>query len=83
VVKKKATCFFQIDPRPFRSRIGRQAKGTLARDKANQMKNKTADEKGGAVDLFNKKVISAQERDTSHLQPPGRIEQMWKQTKQR
>src|SRR5882762_5517302 len=61
-VVKKGDLLFQIDPRPFEAALA-QAKGTLARDKANQMKT-DADEKR-AVDLFNKKVISAQERDTA------------------
>src|SRR5436190_2612177 len=53
---------FQIDPRPFEAALA-QAKGTLAKDKANQVKA-DADEKR-AMDLFNKKVISDQERDTA------------------
>src|SRR5260370_24499540 len=58
-VVKKGDLLFQIDPRPFEAALA-QAKGTLARDKANQMKT-DADEKR-ALDLFNKIVISAQER---------------------
>src|SRR6266446_81224 len=61
-VVKKGDLFFQIDPRPFEAALA-QAKGTLARDKANQVKA-DADEKR-AMDLFNKKVISDQERDTA------------------
>ena len=53
---------FQIDPRPFQAALA-QAKGTLAKDKANQVKS-DADEKR-ALDLFTKKVISDQERDTA------------------
>src|SRR5215831_11343872 len=53
---------FQIDPRPFEAALA-QAKGTLAKDKANQVKS-DADEKR-ALDLFNKKVISDSERDTA------------------
>src|SRR5216110_4016583 len=59
---KKGDLLFQIDPRPFEAALA-QAKGTLAKDKANQAKT-DADEKR-ALDLFNKKVISDQERDTS------------------
>jgi RND family efflux transporter MFP subunit len=59
---KKGDLLFQIDPRPFEAALA-QAKGTLAKDKANQAKA-DADEKR-AVDLFNKKVISDQERDTA------------------
>jgi RND family efflux transporter MFP subunit len=59
---KKGDLLFQIDPRPFEAALA-QAQGTLARDKANQAKA-DADEKR-AMDLFNKKVISAQERDTA------------------
>ena len=61
-VVKKGDLLFQIDPRPFEASLA-QAKGTLARDKANQAKT-DADEKR-AVDLFKKKVISDQERDTA------------------
>jgi RND family efflux transporter MFP subunit len=61
-VVKKGDLLFQIDPRPFEAAAA-QAKGALARDKANQMKA-DADEKR-ALDLFKKKVISDQERDTA------------------
>jgi membrane fusion protein (multidrug efflux system) len=61
-VEKKGDLLFQIDPRPFEAALA-QAKGTLAKDQANQVKS-DADEKR-AVDLFNKKVISDQERDTA------------------
>src|SRR3954471_7660410 len=61
-IVKKGDLLFQIDPRPFEAALA-QAKGTLARDKANQAKA-DADEKR-AIDLFKKKVISDQERDTA------------------
>src|SRR4026208_1140920 len=61
-VVKKGDLLFQIDPRPFEAALA-QAKGTLAKDKANQVKS-DADEKR-AIDLFNKKVISDQERDNA------------------
>src|SRR6266480_1566864 len=61
-VVKKGDLLFRIDPRPFEAALA-QAQGTLARDKANQVKA-DADEKR-AMDLFNKKVISDQERDTA------------------
>src|SRR6266446_3277781 len=61
-IVKKGDLLFQIDPRPFEAALA-QAKGTLARDQANQAKA-DADEKR-AMDLFNKKVISDQERDTA------------------
>ena len=61
-VLKKGDLLFQIDSRPFEAALA-QAKGTLAKDKANQVKA-DADEKR-AMDLFNKKVISDQERDTA------------------
>jgi RND family efflux transporter MFP subunit len=61
-VVKKGDLLFQIDPRPFEAALA-QAKGNLAKDKANQVKA-DADEKR-AIDLFNKKVISDQERDTA------------------
>ena len=53
---------FQIDPRPFEAALA-QAKGTLAKDKATQVKT-DADQKR-ALDLFNKQVISDSERDTA------------------
>src|SRR5262249_11025268 len=59
---KKGDLLFQIDPRPFEAALG-QAKGTLAKDEANKVKA-DADEKR-AIDLFNKRVISDQERDTA------------------
>src|SRR5437899_7667666 len=61
-VVKKGDLLFQIDSRPYEAGLA-QAKGTLAKDKANQMKA-DADEKR-AQDLFKKKVISDQERDTA------------------
>lgn len=61
-VVKKGDLLFQIDPRPFEAAAA-QARGALARDKANQVKAE-ADEKR-ALDLFKKKVISDQERDTA------------------
>ena len=61
-VVKKGDVLFHIDPRPFEAALA-QAKGTLAKDKANQVKAE-ADEKR-AFDLFKKKVISDQERDTA------------------
>jgi membrane fusion protein (multidrug efflux system) len=61
-VVKKGDLLFQIDPRPFEATLA-QAKGTLARDKANLAKA-DADEKR-ALDLFKKKVISDSERDTA------------------
>src|SRR5437764_5486803 len=61
-VVKKGDLLFQIDPRPFEAAVA-QAKGTLARDKANQVKA-DADQKR-AQDLFKRKVISDQERDNN------------------
>jgi RND family efflux transporter MFP subunit len=61
-VVKKGDLLFQIDSRPYEAALA-QAKGTLAKDKANQVKA-DADEKR-AQDLFKKKVISDQERDTA------------------
>jgi len=58
-VVKKGDLLFQIDPRPFEAALA-QAKATLAKDQANLAKAE-ADEKR-AQDLFNKKVISDQER---------------------
>src|SRR3984957_3421048 len=61
-VVKKGDPLFHIDPRPFEAALA-QTKGTLAKDQANTVKA-DADEKR-AIDLFNKKVISDQERDTA------------------
>ncbi|HWY50515.1 MAG TPA: efflux RND transporter periplasmic adaptor subunit [Chthoniobacterales bacterium] len=61
-IVKKGDLLFQIDPRPFEAALA-QAKGTEAKDQANWAKA-DADQKR-AVDLFNKKVISDQERDTA------------------
>jgi membrane fusion protein (multidrug efflux system) len=59
---KKGDLLFQIDPRPFEAALA-QAKGTQAKDQANWAKA-DSDQKR-AIDLFNKKVISDQERDTA------------------
>ena len=61
-VVKKGDLLFQIDSRPYEAALA-QAKGTLAKDKANLTKAE-ADEKR-ARDLFDKKVISDSERDTA------------------
>src|SRR4030095_8242865 len=61
-VVKKGDLLFHIDPRPFEAALA-QAKGTLAKDQANWAKA-DADQKR-ALDLFNRKVISDQERDTA------------------
>jgi RND family efflux transporter MFP subunit len=61
-VVKKGDLLFQIDPRPFEAALA-QTKGTLAKDQANLAKA-DADEKR-ARGLFDKKVISDQERDTA------------------
>jgi membrane fusion protein (multidrug efflux system) len=57
---KKGDLLFQIDPRPFEDALA-QAKATLAKDEAARIKAE-ADEKR-ELDLFNRKVISQQERD--------------------
>src|SRR4029078_4542346 len=61
-VLKKGGALFQIDPRPFEAALA-QAKGTLAKDQANQVKADA--DKNRAMDLFSKKVISDQERNTA------------------
>jgi RND family efflux transporter MFP subunit len=60
-VVKTGDLLFRIDSRPFEAALA-QAKGTLAKDQANQIKAEA--DKKRAIDLFNKKVISDQERDT-------------------
>src|SRR3984893_12505092 len=61
-IVKTGDLLFKIDPRPFEAALA-QAKGTEAKDQANSAKA-DADQKR-AIDLFNKKVISDQERDTA------------------
>src|SRR5215472_1567766 len=61
-IVKTGDLLFRIDPRPYEAALA-QAHGTLAKDQANQVKA-DADEKR-AIDLFDKKVISDQERDTA------------------
>jgi membrane fusion protein, multidrug efflux system len=61
-IVKKGDLLFHIDPRPFEAALA-QAKGSLAKDQANQIKAEA--DKKRAIDLFNKKVISDQERDTA------------------
>src|SRR5205823_9088956 len=61
-VVKKGDLLFHIDPRPFEAAVA-QAKATLAKDQANLAKADA--EQKRALDLFNKKVISDQERDTA------------------
>ena len=61
-VVKKGDLLFQIDPRPFEASLA-QAKATLAKDKAMQLKA-SADQMR-AMQLFMGKVISAQERDAA------------------
>jgi len=61
-VVKKGGSLFQIDPRPFEASLA-QVKANLAKDKAMQLKA-SADHMR-ALQLFMKKVISAQERDAA------------------
>jgi membrane fusion protein (multidrug efflux system) len=61
-VVKKGDLLFQIDPRPYEAALA-QAQGNLATARANQVKS-AADVKR-AIKLFEGKVISDQERDTS------------------
>jgi membrane fusion protein (multidrug efflux system) len=59
---KKGDLLFQIDPRPFEAALA-QAKATLARDKAMQLK--ASADQTRAMQLFAQKVLSAQERDAA------------------
>ncbi len=61
-VVKKGDLLFRIDSRPFDAALA-QAKANLAKARATQAKA-DADEKR-AIDLFNNKVTSPQERDTA------------------
>jgi len=60
-VVKKGDLLFQIDPRPYEAALA-QAQGNLATAQANKLKSE-ADVKR-AIRLFERKVISDQERDT-------------------
>jgi RND family efflux transporter MFP subunit len=59
---KKGELLFQIDPSPFEAALA-QAKATLARDKAMQLK--AFADQTRAMQLFEQKVLSAQERDAA------------------
>ena len=59
---KNGDLLFQIDPRPFEEAMV-QAKGTLAKDEAARIKAEE-DEKR-EMDLFNRKVVSQQDRDAA------------------
>jgi RND family efflux transporter MFP subunit len=61
-VVKKGDLLFQIDPRPFEASLA-QAKATLAKDKAMQLK--ASADQTRAMQLFVEKVLSAQERDAA------------------
>ncbi len=61
-VVRKGDLLFQIDPRPFEAALA-QAQANLARDKATQAK--AAADKKRAMQLFEGKVISPQERDSA------------------
>jgi RND family efflux transporter MFP subunit len=61
-VVKKGDLLFQIDPRPFEASLA-QAKATLAKDEAMQMK--ASADQTRAMQLFVQKVLSAQERDAA------------------
>jgi membrane fusion protein (multidrug efflux system) len=61
-VVKKGDLLFQIDPSPFEAALA-QAKATLAKDKAMQLK--AAADQTRAMQLFVQKVLSAQERDAA------------------
>src|SRR5882757_3825518 len=59
---KKGDVLVEIDPRDFQVALA-QAKATLAKDKATQVQANVNEKR--AQDLFTKKVISTQERDTN------------------
>ena len=59
---KEGDLLFEIDPRPFEAALA-EAKGNLENARATQTKT-DADEKR-AIQLFNEKVTSSQERDTT------------------
>src|SRR4029077_18953597 len=59
---KKGDVLVEIDPRDFQVALA-QAKANLAKDKATQIQAATTERR--AVDLFGRKVISMQDRDSS------------------
>jgi membrane fusion protein (multidrug efflux system) len=59
---KKGDLLVEIDPRDFQVALA-QAKANLAKDKATQVQANVNEKR--AQDLFTKKVMSAQERDTN------------------
>jgi membrane fusion protein, multidrug efflux system len=59
---KKGDVLVEIDPRDFQVALA-QAKANLARDKATQIQAELNEKR--ALDLFSRKVISTQERDTN------------------
>lgn len=59
---KKGDVLVEIDPRDFQVALA-QAKANLAKDKATQIQTDLNEKR--ALDLFAKKVISTQERDTN------------------
>ena len=59
---KKGDVLVEIDPRDFQVALA-QAKANLAKDKATQVQANVNEKR--AQDLFTKKVMSAQERDTN------------------
>src|SRR2546429_745606 len=59
---KKGDVLVEIDPRDFQVALA-QAKANLARDKTTQIQAELNEKR--ALDLFNRKVISTQERDTN------------------
>jgi membrane fusion protein (multidrug efflux system) len=61
-VVKKGDVLVEIDPRDFQVALA-QAKANLAKDKATQVQANVNEKR--AQDLFTKKVMSAQERDTN------------------
>jgi membrane fusion protein (multidrug efflux system) len=59
---KKGDVLVEIDPRDFQVALA-QAKANLAKDKATQIQAELNEKR--ALDLFSRKVISTQERDTN------------------
>jgi membrane fusion protein, multidrug efflux system len=59
---KKGDVLIEIDPRDFQVALA-QVKANLARDKATQIQTELNEKR--ALDLFSRKVISTQERDTN------------------
>jgi membrane fusion protein (multidrug efflux system) len=73
-VVKKGDLLFQIDPRPFEAALAK-ARASLAQAQASQKQAQLTAERN--VDLFNRKAVSAQDRDNAvqaHLAAQAQVQ---------